>query len=155
MIYGIVMAAGLSAVLSFSSAWIIQADRYKAKALTYENKTLAQQAQAQDLARAAQEHQATAFAAATFGAQARAITLRRDADSARAALDGLHRATANAVVASASTHDACLVRATALSELLGNCGERYTSLGAKADRHASDVKTLVDAWPKAEVRSTP
>lgn len=36
------------------------------------------------------------------------------------------------------------------AELLLQCGERYTAVAAAADGHASDVKTLVDAWPAAK-----
>ena len=38
--------------------------------------------------------------------------------------------------------------AATLATVLDQCQGKYTELAAKADRHASDVKTLTDAWPK-------
>lgn len=35
-----------------------------------------------------------------------------------------------------------------LATVLGDCQARYRELAEKADRHASDSKTLSDAWPK-------
>lgn len=35
-----------------------------------------------------------------------------------------------------------------LADLLGASASAYTDLAAKADRHASDVRTLSEAWPR-------
>lgn len=37
---------------------------------------------------------------------------------------------------------------TALSSVLAKCTGRYIDVAERADRHASDAKTLSDAWPK-------
>lgn len=84
-------------------------------------------------------------------AKKREIALRADVQSARAALDGLrhaadlsraaYRLTGAAPNAGADAADAAI-------NLLVICSERYTDLAAVADAHASDVKTLTDAWPK-------
>lgn len=39
-------------------------------------------------------------------------------------------------------------RARALAELLGDCADRYRGVAEKADRHASDARTLSEGWPK-------
>lgn len=39
-------------------------------------------------------------------------------------------------------------RAATLAELFGDCAERYRGLAEKAIRHASDVRTLSEGWPK-------
>lgn len=39
-------------------------------------------------------------------------------------------------------------RAATLAELLGDCADRYRGLAEKADRHASDVRTLSEGWPQ-------
>jgi uncharacterized protein (DUF3084 family) len=44
--------------------------------------------------------------------------------------------------------DACLNTAATLGELLGDCQDRYSALGEKAQRHAEDIRTLSEAWPK-------
>lgn len=35
-----------------------------------------------------------------------------------------------------------------LAELFGDCTDRYRGLAETADRHASDARTLSEAWPK-------
>jgi hypothetical protein len=47
-----------------------------------------------------------------------------------------------------ATVDALRVSTTTLAAVLGECQGRYRDLAEKADRHASDVKTLSDAWPR-------
>lgn len=39
-------------------------------------------------------------------------------------------------------------RADTLAELFDQCQADYRGMAEKADRHASDVQTLTDAWPK-------
>lgn len=75
--------------------------------------------------------------------------LRRSVAGARAAADGL-RGELAAIRQSLPdlADDAVRQRADTLAEILGQCTARYAELGEKADRHASDVKTLSDSWPK-------
>lgn len=46
------------------------------------------------------------------------------------------------------SHDAAVERAAAVAGVLDQCSRRYQGLAAVADRHASDLKTMIDAWPK-------
>lgn len=39
-------------------------------------------------------------------------------------------------------------RTGTLAQLLGDCADRYRGVAEKADRHASDVRTLSEGWPK-------
>jgi len=39
-------------------------------------------------------------------------------------------------------------RAVTVAELFGDCADRYRGLAEKADRHASDARTLSEGWPK-------
>lgn len=39
-------------------------------------------------------------------------------------------------------------RAATLAELFGDCADRYRSMAEKADRHASDARTLSEGWPR-------
>lgn len=50
-----------------------------------------------------------------------------------------------------ATVDALRISTTTLAGVLGDCQGRYRDLAEKADRHASDVKTLTQAWPSATV----
>jgi uncharacterized protein (DUF2252 family) len=47
-----------------------------------------------------------------------------------------------------ATVDALGKSIATLSTVLAECSGRYQGLAEKADRHASDVKTLQEAWPK-------
>lgn len=47
-----------------------------------------------------------------------------------------------------ATIDALRNSTTTLATVLTDCQGRYRELAEKADRHASDTKTLNDAWPK-------
>jgi hypothetical protein len=44
--------------------------------------------------------------------------------------------------------DAVLESAATCGELLGACAGRYTDMADKAERHAADVRTLSEAWPR-------
>ncbi len=39
-------------------------------------------------------------------------------------------------------------RAATLAELFGDCASHYRGMAEKADRHASDARTLSEGWPK-------
>lgn len=39
-------------------------------------------------------------------------------------------------------------RAATVAELFGDCADRYRDLAKKADGHASEVRTLIDGWPR-------
>lgn len=79
----------------------------------------------------------------------REIDNRRAAAGARAERDGLRDELA-AIRKSLPNlaDDAVRERADTLANVLGHCSREYQSLAERADRHASDVKTLSDAWPK-------
>ena len=86
---------------------------------------------------------------AQAAAQARAISARRDADRARSELDRMRdtlSATRGGVPGESTA--ACTQRADAAADVLAQCGAAYQDLAAIADRHASDARTLIEAWPK-------
>lgn len=71
---------------------------------------------------------ATAASSASTGLQHTLETIRNGVPSAT--VDALRQTTAT------------------LTSVLGECQARYRELGQKADGHANDVQTLIDAWPK-------
>lgn len=79
----------------------------------------------------------------------REIDNRRAADGARNANERLRDELAELrrSLPDLST-DAVRERADTLAELFAECTARYSGLAEKADRHASDVRTLSDASPK-------
>lgn len=90
----------------------------------------------------------SAVVSAQNAAAARAVGLRRDADSARSSLDGLRAASERALSSAKESHNACLKSADAFSVVFAECRERRDTLAEIAGRHANDVQTLTDAWPK-------
>ena len=79
----------------------------------------------------------------------RAKLLQASADAAAATNRGL-RNTLDNIKSSlpATTLEACRNTAVTLAAVFGDCTARYGSLAEKADRHASDVRTLTEAWPR-------
>lgn len=79
----------------------------------------------------------------------REAAVRRDADGARSAADGLRDELADLRRQLPDlSADSGRQRAAALADVLQQCADEYRGLAEKADRHASDVQTLTDAWPK-------
>lgn len=67
---------------------------------------------------------------------------------ASAELDRLRNAIATPVSAGVSEDTAAAIRrATTASELLEQCATQYIDVAEKADRHALDVRLLLDSWP--------
>ena len=95
------------------------------------------QAQAREAERAATNRQAA---------------LRRDAAVAATELERLRVAlsayTQPRVTAVAASIAPGLDNPDPLPELFLDCSRRYFEVAGKADGHASDVKTLMDSWPK-------
>ena len=144
----LLIAAFVSAALAGSTAWgvawKIQSGRMAQLEKGYAEKALGE---AQEL-RLLENRRSTSLAEAQNAAARRDAGLRADAANARASVNSL-RDTASALIAEARTgHDACLVRATALGSVLAQCGVSYQELAERADRHVSDITTLMAAWPK-------
>lgn len=142
------LAALISAVLSAGSAWQIQSWRFDAKEKHRVEQESAQALAAQRELRLLEARRTAAVVAAQNAAAGRLSGLRRDADGARIALVSLSDAAAQALREARASHDACLVRADALGDVLAQCGVRHQALAETCDRHVSDIKTLIDAWPK-------
>lgn len=74
--------------------------------------------------------------------QAAIAAARAESDSLRGDL-----AAAKSKLSSASA-DAVRNYAATVSDILGECSQRYTAVAGKADGHAGDVMLLQEAWPK-------
>lgn len=94
---------------------------------------------------ALQRQKDEAIHAATLRAQQNALA----AAAARTELGGLRNQLAAAQRRLPDASRAAADQYTAaLGELLDQCAASYSSLAEKADGHASDVRTLREAWPK-------
>ena len=90
--------------------------------------------QLEDAQNAAVEREKVLRTTATAAATASA-SLRGTLDSIRAGVP-------------TATVDALRNATVALTAVFGDCQDKYRGLAETADRHASDVKTLSDAWPR-------
>jgi hypothetical protein len=75
---------------------------------------------------------------------ANTIAARRAADAANSLLNTSERS----LQTSRENHAACIVSAATHAELLGRCEREYRDMAGKAQGHATDVKALVESWPK-------
>lgn len=149
MIYTHVAAAILGAVVAATGAWQTQNWRYGTEIAKLKQKhsdeVSANAAKAlEDYTRMertkneaikAANARADANKAAAAGARAAADSLRSDLASVPARIES-------------ATREAVNQYATTVSGLLDQCSARYTGMAEKAQGHASDVRTLMEAWPK-------
>ena len=143
-------AVGIVAgALGFASGWQTQGWRLGEQIEAIKSQQAEAVATATREARAQESARFTNVQEAQNAAQKRAQVARADADRARGELDRLRdtiRATAGGVPGESTA--ACTQRADAAADVLAQCGAAYQDLAAIADRHASDARTLVEAWPK-------
>lgn len=139
-----IAAALIGATLAGGGAWRIQ--NWRADA--HEKEHIALHAEQERDLHALEQKRSSGVIAAQNVARAREAQLRADAAGSRDALGGLRTASEAALDAARVNHDACIDRALAFSIVLDQCAAGYRGLAEKTDRHASDIKTLIDAWPK-------
>lgn len=143
-LYTYVATALIAASLAATGVWKVQDWRYGAK----EKERVESQLADERLAATARVRREEQIITAQNEAQARARRNRLDADGARDAADGLRNDIERVRTEAAQSHTACIERADAISELLGAVEEAGRGMAQKADLHASDLKTLMDAWPR-------
>lgn len=86
----------------------------------------------------------------------RETSLRMDAGRSRAAADRLREqafSAASRIRLPETPGVSVADYALAASELLAECAGRYQALGEKADGHASDARTLSEAWPDGQAEN--
>lgn len=93
--------------------------------------------------------------AAIQAAEERNAQLARDAGTAHAAADGMRRDLAEvptriAAATAAAAHEAVAEYAAAVSVVFDQCVRQYQGMAEVAAGHASDVRTLSEAWPVNE-----
>ena len=151
-----IAAAAVAGVLAFGAAWQVQAWRYGEQITTIKQQhTDAALSSARNALKLTEHYRENADAAVRK-AEARAAQNKRDADALRAELDGLRGDIANVPdrIRSAS-REAVDQYATAATVVFGECAARYSELAVSATGHASDVKTLMDAWPTNDNQAPP
>lgn len=108
-------------------------------------------AEAKDAARAQETLFRKRLDEASHHANEREKTIRTSAAAATAASNSLRDYLAGiSRSAPDASADALRDSTIALSAVLADCQGRYRELAEAADRHASDVRTLTEAWPVEE-----
>lgn len=129
--------------VGFYGGWHVQTIRYTAKVAAHAKQELAQVQQSAAASIRRMDNVITAQNAAAV----RGVGLRRDRDRALSELERLRSAIAGTVPVTSDAPGACVERTNTADQLLLECAADLTELAGKADRHASDVQTLMAAWP--------
>lgn len=144
MILRIVVTAVIAALLAAShwKAYVLGKDAIRVE-------WQAAQIEFDKAARAREQALAKQLEDARNAATKRETKLRADADSARKSAGGLRGDLAELRRRLPDlAADACRQRADTVAELFGQCAEAYRGMAEKADRHASDARTLSEGWPR-------
>lgn len=144
LVIAVFVSAALSGAGSFTVAWRHQAAKITQIQLDQNNERI----NLQRAARATIERTTSAVITAQNNAANRGVVIRRNVDGSRAELDGLRQSTEAAMRSASANLDACTVAAATAHQLLNQCGGEYQALAERADRHASDIETLTEAWPR-------
>jgi hypothetical protein len=141
--YTYVAAILVAAACAATSAWQVQNWRFAAK----EKERVEAQAETDRLAYRSRLQQQDRVVRAQNEAAARALAARNADRAAGDAVDRVRDEAAKSLDAARVSHEACIVNAAALKTVFSQCTGEYRALGATAQGHADDAKTLSDAWP--------
>ncbi len=138
------MAAVAGFLTGAGLAWQLQAGNITEMELNHANERMA----IQRAARATLERSMSQVAAAQAAAAKRSVRVRVDSAGSRNAAGGLRIATEAAVRSAADDPATCSHTAASLGELFTESITAYRELAETADRHASDIQLMQDAWQK-------
>ena len=144
-----IAAAAIAGVLAFGAAWQVQGMRYGGQISDLKREHAEAVASSAKTALKLTEHYRENADAAVRKAEARAAQNKRAADALRSELDGLRGDIADVPERIRSaTREAVDQYAATATVVFGECAARYSELAVSATGHASDVRTMMDAWPK-------
>lgn len=151
MIAPILMAMTLATAGTAGIAWAYQANKYERILADQRNTHLKQRNEALEALHAENERLTAQAAQAAAAATERTTKLARDRDALRSAADRLRDQLARASAALPSAAPAATTEYTAaLGSVYRDCVANLERLGAQAAGHSNDVRTLLDAWPRAQ-----
>ena len=90
---------------------------------------------------------ANQYTEALNNARTRETEIRLSADGARTELDRLRVAIKKRSSAVAASPASAVDYSIASADVFGECAAELTALAGKADGHASDLRTMIEAWP--------
>ena len=138
-----VYVKGLVVLSVFVAGAVVNGWRYDAKIANIEK---AHQLQADQAERKTRKI-ADQYMEALNNARQRENEVRLAADGARTELDRLRIAIKKRSTAVAASPASAVDYSIASSDLLAECAGEYQALAGKADGHASDIRTMIEAWP--------
>jgi hypothetical protein len=138
------VSAIVSGIAGFGLAWQLQTGNIAKLELEQTNERIT----IQRTARATAERLTGAVIQAQNAAASRVAVLRRESDAVRVSADGLRDDLATVRGAAELSIDACNRHSATVSQLLVESAELNRELAQACDGHASDVRTLTEAWPK-------
>jgi len=138
------IASVIASIAGFGLAWNLQAHQITKLTLEHANERIS----IQRAARATIERTSNAVIQAQNAAAGRVAVIKRNADSLLVSVDGLRDDLDVTRRAAASTIDACNYHAATVSKLLVESASLNRELATACDGHSSDVRTLMEAWPK-------
>lgn len=149
MVYTHLAAAIVGAAIAAVGAWQVQGWRYGEQIANIKTEHAQQSEAAAKRALRMTEHYRENADAALRKAEDRLAQNKRDADRLRGELDGLRGDLASAPERiTSATREAVDQYATAATVVFDQCSRRYSEVAQAATGHASDVKTLMEAWLK-------
>ncbi|PTT37387.1 hypothetical protein DBR23_17640 [Acidovorax sp. HMWF018] len=138
----------IAALAAASAAWFFQGARMDAAVAEVRLEQTNERLSAVSRARADERAITSTYQGALNAARTREALLRTEVDHLHRVSDGLRDQNADAARRlAAASPGAVLEYATALGAVFEDCRAAYAGMVEKADGHASDVRTLRDAWP--------
>ena len=138
------IAALIIAVFLAGTHWKAYVSGKTAERTAWNMKTIKANDDARELERLNRQSKESALENRTKQIMANVVA----ADRARLAAERLHDASERSLQTARENHAACIVSANTHAELFGECRTELRQMGQAAQSHATDVKTLIQAWPK-------
>jgi septal ring factor EnvC (AmiA/AmiB activator) len=138
----------IAALAAASAAWFFQDARMDAAVAEVRLEQTNERLGAVSQARADERAITSTYQGALNAARTREALLRTEIDHLHRVSDGLRDQNADAARRLAAASPAAVLEyATALGAVFEDCRAAYAEVVEKADGHASDVRTLREAWP--------
>lgn len=138
-----VYVKGLVVLAAFVAGAVVNGWRYDAKIANIEK---AYQLEVEQSERKTRQI-ADQYMEALNNARTRENEIRIAADGARSELDRLRVTIKKRSSAVAASPASAVDYSIASADVFGECAAELTALAGKADGHASDIRTMIEAWP--------
>jgi hypothetical protein len=138
----------IAALVAAAGVWVFQDARMDAAAADVRLEQSNERLIAVSKARAEERAINSTYQGALNAARTREALLRTEIDRLHRVSDGLRDQSADAARRLAAAPPAAVLEyAVAVNSVFNDCRAAYAGMVEKADGHASDVRTLREAWP--------